>query len=104
MPVLRFLSGLLLLIAVIALVADMTPWLVAGKPCAGTSLAKHWADLAPATLQAARSGVQRSVGTWAWDLGPGALIALPTYTVFGLLALLLGWAGRHRRRVSIFVN
>ncbi len=104
MTVLRFFAGLFLLVAVIALVADLTPWLEGAKPLAATPFAKHWADLAPATLKAAQSAVTRSVGAWVWDIFIAKPIGLPTWMLFGLLAALSGWLGRRRRRVDVYVN
>lgn len=104
MVVLRFFASLFLLVAVIALVSDLTPWLLGAKPYASTSFAKHWGDMAPATLQAAKLTVSRSLGTWAWDWIVGSVIRLPTSVLFGLLAVICGWAGRRRRRVDVFVN
>lgn len=104
MAVLRFIAGLFLLIAVVAFVADLTPWLQGGKPLAATSFGKHWADMAPATLKAAQSAVTRTTGAWLWDIFIVKAISLPTWLLFGLLAALSGWLGRRRRRVEVFVN
>lgn len=104
MAVLRFFAGLFLLVAVIALVSDLTPWLGGNKPLAATSFAKHWADMAPATLKAAQAAVTRSLGAWVWDIFIATPIRLPTWLLFGLLASVCGWLGRRRRRVDVFVN
>lgn len=104
MAVLRFFAGLFLLVAVIALVADVTPWLQGAKPLNATSFAKHWTDMAPATFKSAQSAVTRSAGAWAWDLFIAKPIRLPTWFLFGLFATLCGWLGRRRRRVDVFVN
>jgi len=104
MTVLRFLASLFLLVAIMALVSDMTPWLIGGKPFISTSFAKHWGDVAPATLQGAKMAVTKVAGAWAWDWGIGALIRLPTYLLFGAVALVAGVAGRRRRRVNVFTN
>jgi hypothetical protein len=104
LAVLRFLASLCLLVAVIAFVADLTPWLLGAKPYASTSFAKQWGDMAPATLQAAKLSVSRTIGPWAWDWGIGAIIRLPTSLLFGLTAAMFGFAGRRRRRIDVFVN
>lgn len=104
MAVLRLFAGLFLLVAVVAFVSDLSPWLLGAKPFSATSFAKHWGDMAPATLQAARLTVSRALGQWVWDwliMGP---MRLPTSVLFGLLAVLCGWLGRPRRRVDVFVN
>lgn len=104
MTVLRFLSSLCLLVALVALMSDLSPWLLGAKPYTSTAFAKHWGDLTPATLQSARTSVSRIAGPWLWDWVIGSIIRMPTSVLFGLLAALLGWAGRKRRRVDIFVN
>lgn len=104
MTVLRFFASLFLLVAVVAFVADLTPWLQGSKPLAATSFSKQWSDMAPATMQTAKAAVTRSLGAWSWDWLIGSVIRLPTSVLFGLLALACGYAGRRRRRVDIFVN
>lgn len=104
MAVLRFVASLFLLVAVVALVADLTPWLQGGKGFSATSFAKHWGDLAPATLQNAKLAVSRSLGPWAWDWVIASVIRLPTSVLFGLIAIASGWLGRRRRRVDVYVN
>lgn len=104
MNVLRFLASLFLLVAMVALVSDLSPWLQGARPYAATSFAKHWGDLAPATLQSARTSLSRVAGPWVWDWIVAGVISLPTSYLFGFLAALCGWAGRRRRRVDVFVN
>ncbi|PPD29289.1 MAG: hypothetical protein CTY20_06965 [Hyphomicrobium sp.] len=104
MTVLRFFASLFLLVAIVAFVADLTPWLQGTRGFSATSFAKHWTDLAPATLQTAKQAMTKSLGAWSWDWLTGSLISLPTSMLFGLLALGCGYAGRRRRRVNVFVN
>lgn len=104
MAVLRFLASLFLLIAIVALVADLSPWLSGARPLTATSLAKHWGDLTPATLQATKTAVSRTAGSWLWDYVIFNIIRIPTSVLFGVLGLTLGWAGRRRRRVDIYAN
>jgi hypothetical protein len=104
MAVLRFLASLFLLVAVVALVSDVSPWLSGAKPFSATSLAKHWGDLTPGTLQAAKTAVSRTAGSWLWDYVILSIIRIPTSVLFGALGLALGWFGRRRRRVDIYSN
>lgn len=104
MAALRFFAGLFLLVAILAIAADVTPWLQGARTFTSTSFAKHWGDLAPATLQAAKLAVTRHLGGWAWDTVLGPLIRLPASVLFGALALACGYAGRRRHRVNVFVN
>jgi hypothetical protein len=100
---LRVLAGLLLLIAVMAAVNDVTRSLAADRPTA-LSTYEHWARLAPGTLAAARAAVERRTHpvVWSWGLGP--ILQVPAWGLFGALGLVCGWAGRRRREVNIFAN
>jgi hypothetical protein len=100
---LRFLSSALLLIAVIAIVYDGTRTLAA-HTLVLTSLGEHWAKLAPATLPAARSAVQRYAHPLVWEMGIGKLLLVPCWIVFGVLGLIVAYAGRRRRRINVFAN
>jgi hypothetical protein len=101
---LRFLSSLFILIGLIALVADLTPVTSGSGSFVATPLGDHWLDLLPASYQAAKVAVARSSQPWLWE-GPIALVlAVPTFVLFGMLALVFGFAGRRRREVEIFVN
>jgi hypothetical protein len=100
----RFLAAVFLLVAVIALVTDLTGPLSAGQPFTATTVEAQWREMAPATLQSSRAAVVRSTAPWVWDGIIGPVLSLPTFLLFGLLALLCGYIGRRRRKVSIFVN
>lgn len=104
MPVLRLLAGLCLLIAVLALVADASPWLGRSGDFDATSLAAHWKQIAPGSLERAEAAVVRSSPPWLWDPLVRSLIGLPTFVLFGGLGLLLGFLGRRRRRINIYAN
>ncbi len=104
MPVLRFISSLLLLIAVIALVADATRPIIGAGPFTPTPLGKHIGDFAPATLQAAKASISRATAPWVWESVVANLLRVPTFVLFGALGVIAGYAGRHRRRVNVFIN
>lgn len=104
MAVLRFLASLFLLIAVVALVSDVTRATGAGATFEATSIAQQWAALAPGSLQSAKAMVSRATHPLVWDTLVAPLINTPAFVLFGALALLSGIAGRRRERLNIFVN
>ena len=104
MAVLRFLANLFLLAAVIAFASDSTPMFSGTGPFKSTSFAQHWQDLAPTTFARTRDLLTSSQASRLWTYAAEPLIAMPSYILFGLLAALMGYFGRHRRKVQIFVN
>lgn len=104
MAVLRFLASLFLLIAVVALVSDITRASAGDASFTATSIAKHWAGVAPASLQSAKAVVSRAAHPLVWDPLVTSLINLPAFVLFGVLALICGVAGRRRARLNVFVN
>lgn len=100
----RVLARPLLIVAVIALAYDGTRTLAGGSGLVVTSVADHWASLAPKSIDAVRALVSTRLHPVAWDHGIAPLIRLPAWLVAGVLGLLLGWLGRRRREVRIFVN
>ena len=104
MPVLRFLASLFLLVAVITLAADITPRLSGAGAFTPTSLAKHWADIAPATLASAKAHIGSATAPAVWDFIIQPLISMPTFLLFGVLGVLSGYAGRRRHKVNIYIN
>lgn len=99
---LRFLAYLLLLVAVVALVADVTPAL--NGAFRATPFAEHIAELAPQSLAAAEKAVSETAPPWIWHYGVGALISLPTFLLFGVAGGWAAYAGRRRRQIDIFAN
>jgi hypothetical protein len=100
---LRFLAGVLLLVAALALAYDATRTSAAGT-LVTTSMLEHWSKIAPATLAAAQGAVRRGTHPLLWDAGIARLLLAPTWAVFGGAGLLLAFAGRRRRRVNIYAN
>ncbi len=100
----RWVGGWSLLVAMIALVNDITHAYQSGAKLAFASLGKDWTALSPATLNAVQAGVERNLHPALWD--PVLLSALktPAFAVFGVLGLLLYGFGLYRRRVNIFAN
>jgi hypothetical protein len=101
---LRFLAGVFLLVAVIAAVNDVTRSMTAATRLPAVSTYEHWSKLAPVTLAAARSAVQRRTHPLVWDPVLVTILGLPAWGLFGIAGFLLGYAGRRRREVNIFAN
>lgn len=103
MPALRFLGGLLLLLAVVILVADITN--AGGSPLSGltVSTAKHWAGLAPSLLAATQKSVQ-TISPVLWDPVLKSFLAIPAWGLFAGFGAFLTYLGRRRRRINIYTN
>lgn len=104
MAVFRFLANLFLLIAVVALVADATPTGSEAHGFSASSLTNHWSELAPTSLEGAKAGISRVTYPWVWDSVIANVLAVPTFVMFGFLALMSGYIGRRRKRVDLYVN
>jgi hypothetical protein len=103
MAALRFLAAVFLLVAAIALVVDASPAIYGAGPFRATSLSVHWKDVAPRAFDAAQTAIS-SLSPWVWESLIRPILALPTFVIFGALAVLSGYAGRRRKSVRIFVN
>jgi hypothetical protein len=101
---LRFLASIFVLIATIALISDLTPALSGTGPVAVTPLADHWTSMAPASFSALKSYFVSRGQAWIWEGPVMGVISWPTFLLFGLLAIVCGYAGRRRHEVKIYVN
>ena len=104
MATLRFLAALFALVAIFALIADLTPSLTENGKFQATPLGAHWADLSPSTLASTRAGLTQRAGPGVWQVFDTVVLSTPTFGLFAGLALAFGYAGRRRRRVNIYVN
>lgn len=104
MAALRFLAALFALVAVVALVTDATPAWNGTGPFDTTSVIGHWKELAPVSLEAAHKAVVQSTPVWVWDTVIMSILNLPTFVLFGLLAILSGYLGRHRHQLKVHIN
>ena len=100
---LRFLAALFALVAVIAFAADFSHFGAAKPGFAATSLMARLSELAPSLLAGAKGAVMRSA-PMLWEPVLTTLLGLPTFIIFGALAAFMGFAGRPRREIRIFVN
>jgi hypothetical protein len=97
---LRFLSALCALIAAIAIISDWTGPVHQPSP---TLLGALSASM-PTLVASLESTVIAAFGPVAWSSVITSLLDQPTWLIFAVLALLLGYAGRPRHRVQIYVN
>lgn len=104
MPVLRFLTSVFALVAVVALVVDATPALYSAEPFTMTTVMGYWQELAPASLQAARAAVVKSTMPWVWDPVITSVLGRPTPVLFGGLAVFCGFLGRRREEMKVHIN
>jgi len=104
MPVLRFLTSLFALVAVVALVADATPALNGTKPFTLTTVVGFWQVIAPASLVSAREAVSHATAPWVWDSLVMSLLNEPAPVLFGILALVCGILGRRREETKLHIN
>lgn len=95
---LRFLAALASLAAVIAFVADYSQF-----GFNFSSASDHLGRWAPSVLAALRSGLTRMLGELGWQL-VSTVLAVPSFILFGIVAVVCGVASRPRERLSIFVN
>lgn len=102
--VLRFLSALLALIAVIAFASDWSAAPIGGVQADSKSLLDHLNVFAPRLVAAIKASVTRGLGETAWDPVLTSVLNLPLWFLSAALAASAGWAGRPRRDVQIFVN
>ncbi len=104
MAVLRFLSALFFLIALAALAADATPLLAGDVSFHLSTTLQRWSEIAPAVLEATQTSLSGKGLEWFWSALIAPILAIPASILFGGLALILGYAGRRRRRINVFVN
>jgi hypothetical protein len=104
MTVLRFLSALFFLIALVALAADAAPLLSSQADIKTTSVLQRWGEISPAVLSSAKQSLESKGLGWVWTSVLVPLFSVPAFAGFGLLGLLFGYAGRRRRRINVFIN
>lgn len=103
LPLARLLAAPLLIIAVLALVADGTR-IVSGAGVAFTTTLDYWTRMAPQSLAGAKAATLKASHAAIWDYGVQSVLRLPAFALFGSIGCLLAFAGRRRRKVNIFAN
>lgn len=91
----RFIGLWLVAGALVALVVDGAKSIAAGS-IVTTPLGQLWYDLDPASLNTAQAAVERHVHPALWDPVILAVLLAPTFSVIGILGLLLMLVGRKK--------
>lgn len=105
MAVLRFIASVFLLVAVIALVTDLTHLQTgATHGFEPMTIARLWGEFAKESLGAAKAMVSRATHPLVWKWGVATTLNAPIFLLFGLLALIFGYLGRRRRTIEIYIN
>lgn len=99
----RGFAWIFLIVATIALVADLTRSNATGALVMTSSLI-HWKALSPQSLAGFTTFVQRSMHPLVWDPVLVRLLILPAWLLLGALGITAGMLGRKKRRVNIFAN
>jgi hypothetical protein len=102
--VLRFLASLFALVAVVALVADLTPALNGTGPFWSHSVISYWTELAPAALLATRANITALTFPWVWNPVLLSILTAPMSVLFAGLAVVCGYFGRRREQMKVHVN
>ena len=103
MAVLRALAWIFLLVAMIALVGDLTRANTGGALVMTSSLA-HWKSMAPQSLAAFSGFIQKLVHPVLWDPLMTRVLLLPAWLLIGAIGVMTALLGRRKRRVNIFAN
>ena len=99
----RFAATLALAVAAVIAILDATRT-VAAKTLVLTPLMTSWQATWPDSLASVRLFLDQRVAAFAWDPVLVAILSMPGFIVFALLALLLYAIGRKpRRRIGRFV-
>jgi hypothetical protein len=103
-PVLRAGAAMFLIIAAIALASDLGSITTAAPTrLNATSVVEHWRSISPVSLESTRAFLIKRTRPWVWDAFSTPL-KLPAFIFFSVLGLTVGYFGRPRKRVNIFVN
>ena len=93
----RMLALLFLVLAVITAILDVTRSIADSAPVV-TALGQEWFNFHLSSLNFIQAIIQRYVHPAIWDPGVQSILLLPSWLVFGVLALLFGLIGRRKKR------
>jgi hypothetical protein len=102
-PLLRFLAGFLLIVAVIFGVSDATR-LSEDPQSQAVTMLQTWQAVSATSLTNAQAAVQRYAHPVVWQWGVLKVLQLPAWGLFGFVGLVLAYLGRRRRRVNVYAN
>ncbi|MEO3386653.1 hypothetical protein [Mesorhizobium sp. CAU 1741] len=95
----RLLSMITLSVAVIMAVLDATRS-IAAEAIVWTPLGETWEAVSPSTLAGLESTIRQGLPPFVWDPVVTGLLGLPGFAVVLAIAVIFGFAGRRRTRVS----
>ncbi|MBX9684988.1 MAG: hypothetical protein K2X41_14505 [Hyphomicrobium sp.] len=101
---LRFLSALFALIAVVAAIADWSRPPLPGGALGATTLLDYLTNFTPSLISAIETAISRTTSPKLWSPVLTSVLDLPAWLIFAGFAVLTGYAGRPRRDVRVFVN
>lgn len=104
MATMRFLASLFALAAVLALAHDATPYFSGAAPFKATTLMGYWLELAPASLDSARTTVSTATAPWVWSPFLTSILTVSAPVLFGVLAIVCGYFGRRRHELKVHIN
>lgn len=99
----RFLSTVSLAVAVVMAVLDATRS-VASSALVTTPLGRSWQAVSPDTLAATQKFIETTLHPLLWDPVALAILQLPGFVAFGLLALILYAVGYRPERRDGFAT
>lgn len=91
----RAIGYVTLALALVLAVLDITRSITAGAPVL-TSIGQSWSSISPATLLQARETVTTMLPPFVWDPVINAVLTLPSWLLFWLVAMFLLWIGQRR--------
>jgi len=91
----RFAAMILLALAVVLAVLDITRSITASAPVM-TPLMESWSAISPSTLESAGQAVESWGVAFLWDPILLSILKLPSWLVLGLISVLLFWIGQRR--------
>ena len=103
MSVIRLLAWVLLILAMVALVSDITR-VAGGAPLVSTTIHSYWKNVSPQTLVASAAFVQRQLHPLVWDALVMRVLLLPLWFSIGAIGLVFAVIGRRKRHINIFAN
>lgn len=103
-PPLRFLGWLSILLAVIALINDLTLYQIGMRETVATPLSAYIKSVAPESLAAFQRFIETQSSPILWAPVVQAILDLTPWISFTILGLALMWIGHRRERLNVFVN
>lgn len=97
----RVLSWVMFLIAVLAIVTDVTRSMAA-HAVVMVPLLEHWSKLWPTSLASFQGFVGKVPFLWTVAVKPA--LSIPAWLIFGWLGMMFAYFGRRRRKINVYAN